>query len=211
MKRLVSAIILCGGKATRLRPVTQTIPKAMVKVKGRPIIDHQLEWLEKNGITDVVLACGYKWKVLKDHLGKRVKYSVETKPLGTGGALRAALEHIESNDAVVLNGDNISDISLKYMIKSELVFPNVALVKYRCPYGVYRGGHFEEKPLLDVWVNAGVYYFSKYAINSFIKMVPVSLEKDFFANTPLAIYKHKGKWVTVDTKKDVEDAEELLK
>ena len=178
---MVSAVILCGGKATRLRPVTQTIPKAMVKVNGKPIIDHQLEWLEKNGITNVVLACGYKWKVLKQHLGNRVKYSVENKPRGTGGALRYALELIESQDAVVLNGDNLSDISLERMIKTDLMFPNVALVKFRCPYGVYRSGHFEEKPLLDVWINAGVYYFSKTAINDFINMmVSLSLSINFF-------------------------------
>lgn len=213
LKRMVSAVILCGGKATRLRPVTQNIPKAMVKVNGRPIIDRQLEWLASHGITDVVLACGYKSKVLKAHLGEKVKYSVESKPLGTGGALKKALELVTDKDCVVINGDNISNVDLKLLMKNrKRANPLLTLVQFRCPYGVYRKGTFTEKPILDDWISAGIYYFSPKALDKLIAFDRISsIEKEYFACVPIDVYRHRGKWITIDSKKDLDDAEELLK
>src|SRR5690606_39525383 len=65
------AVILAGGQATRLRPYTDTRPKAMVEVAGRPIIDYQLEWLARHGVEHVVVSCGYKAEVLREHLSDR--------------------------------------------------------------------------------------------------------------------------------------------
>jgi NDP-sugar pyrophosphorylase family protein len=94
----VAVALLAGGLATRLRPITQTIPKAMVEVAGRPFIDHQLALLRRNGLTHVVLCLGHLGEQVAGHVGDgsrhgvHVQYSFDgAKLLGTGGALRRAL------------------------------------------------------------------------------------------------------------------------
>ncbi|RLC56436.1 MAG: nucleotidyltransferase, partial [Chloroflexi bacterium] len=88
------ALIIAGGEGERLRPLTDDRPKNMVPVAGRPIVEHQLEWLRENGVTHAVFLCGYKADVLQAHVGDGssfgvgVQYSVETEPLGRGGALK---------------------------------------------------------------------------------------------------------------------------
>src|SRR2546428_576136 len=91
MRNTLKAIILSGGQGLRLRPLTDDKPKPLIPVNGRPISEHQIEWLRKNPAIDgIVFACGYRWEKLKDHFGKSfqglsIDYSVEEEPLGTGG------------------------------------------------------------------------------------------------------------------------------
>ena len=90
-------VILCGGLATRLRPLTEKIPKALVEVAGRPFLEHQLELLKRNAIAEVVLCVGYLGEMIEQRygdgktLGVRVRYSFDgPKLLGTGGAIKKA-------------------------------------------------------------------------------------------------------------------------
>ena len=96
----MQCVILAGGLATRMRPLTETIPKALLPVAGRPFIDLQLEWLAGHGVTDVVLSIGYRGEMLRAHVGDgarfglRVAYVDEGVNLrGTAGALRLAMAH----------------------------------------------------------------------------------------------------------------------
>jgi N-acetyl-alpha-D-muramate 1-phosphate uridylyltransferase len=89
--------LLAGGLATRLRPITERIPKALVEVAGKPFIDHQLALLRRNGIIRVVLCLGYLGEMVRDHLGDGAAYGMQLaysfdgdRLLGTGGALRRA-------------------------------------------------------------------------------------------------------------------------
>ncbi|HEV3255468.1 MAG TPA: sugar phosphate nucleotidyltransferase [Gemmataceae bacterium] len=92
----MQAVILAGGRGTRLWPVTREVPKPMVHVAGRPYLEHQLRLLRHQGITDVVLLTGYLGEQIEEHfgdggrLGLDIRYSREATPLGTGGALREA-------------------------------------------------------------------------------------------------------------------------
>ncbi|MDA1128519.1 MAG: nucleotidyltransferase family protein [Chloroflexi bacterium] len=87
------ALILAGGLGERLRPLTDKIPKPMVRVCGRPILAHQIDWLKAGGVTDVVFLAGYCWQAIQNHFGDgqdfgiRAHYSVEDSPLGRGGAV----------------------------------------------------------------------------------------------------------------------------
>lgn len=107
-------MILAGGLAQRLRPVTERVPKALVPVAGRPFADHQLAWLASQGITDVVFAIGYLGRAISefvgagDRWGLRVRYSDEGDGLrGTGGALRLAYDDgLLQPDFGVLYGDS---------------------------------------------------------------------------------------------------------
>ena len=112
----VPAAILAGGLATRLRPVTENIPKALVELAGRPFIDHQLELLKRNGIHRVVFCLGYLGEMVEQHLGDGSKLGMELcysydgpKLLGTGGAVRRAA-HLLGNAFWVMYGDSYMDI-----------------------------------------------------------------------------------------------------
>jgi NDP-sugar pyrophosphorylase family protein len=95
----MQCLILAGGLATRMRPITETIPKAMIPVAGKPFVDHQLAWLAAHGVTDVVLSIGYLGGAIREHvgdganLGLRVRYVDEGAKLrGTAGAVRLAYD-----------------------------------------------------------------------------------------------------------------------
>jgi len=105
-------VILCGGLATRLYPLTKKIPKSMVKVGKKPFLELQLELIKKNGIVDIVLCIGYKGKQIKDYFGDgkkwglKIKYSRDGKKLlGTGGALKKA-EPLLEDVFLVMWGDS---------------------------------------------------------------------------------------------------------
>ena len=112
----VPAALLAGGLATRLRPITQTIPKALVELAGRPFIDHQLALLHRNGIRKVVMCLGYLGEQVEQHLGDgshvgmQLTYSYDgEKLMGTGGALRRAADRLGDVFWVVY-GDSYMDI-----------------------------------------------------------------------------------------------------
>jgi NDP-sugar pyrophosphorylase family protein len=112
----VPAALLAGGMATRLRPITETIPKAMVEVAGRPFVDHQLDLLRRNGIRRVVMCLGYRGQQLETHvgdgstLGMDVRYAYDgEKLMGTGGAVRRALSLL-GDVFWVMYGDSYMDI-----------------------------------------------------------------------------------------------------
>ncbi|HXU62261.1 MAG TPA: sugar phosphate nucleotidyltransferase [Polyangia bacterium] len=95
----LQCLILAGGLATRMRPLTETIPKAMIPAEGKPFVDHQLTWLAAHGVTDAILSIGYLGGAIRDHVGDgarfglRVRYVDEgTKLRGTAGAVRLALD-----------------------------------------------------------------------------------------------------------------------
>jgi NDP-sugar pyrophosphorylase family protein len=113
---MLPVAILAGGLATRMHPVTQTIPKSLIEVAGRPFIEHQLELLHAEGIKNVVLCVGYLGEMIEAHIGDgrrfglSVRYSFDgEKLLGTGGALRRALPLL-GQDFFVLYGDSYLEI-----------------------------------------------------------------------------------------------------
>lgn len=115
----VPVALLAGGMATRLRPITESIPKAMVEVAGRPFIDHQLDLLRRNGIRRVVMCLGYRGQQLERHvgdgsaLGMEIRYAYDGEQLmGTGGAIRRALPLL-GNAFWVMYGDSYMDIDYR--------------------------------------------------------------------------------------------------
>lgn len=124
-------VILAGGLATRLRPITETIPKAMVEVEGKPFIQHQIELLSRNGLTSFVICAGYLGEQIEQFLGDGSKYNVRVKYsydgerlLGTGGALKKASSLLEDS-FMVLYGDSYLDID--YQAVSEYFHSNESL------------------------------------------------------------------------------------
>jgi len=120
----VPVALLAGGLATRLQPMTQTLPKALVEVAGRPFIDHQLDLLHRHGIRKVVLCVGHLGQMLAEHLGNGADLGMDLqyaydggKLLGTGGAIRAAAQLLDDVFWVVY-GDSYMDIDYRAVLES---------------------------------------------------------------------------------------------
>jgi D-glycero-alpha-D-manno-heptose 1-phosphate guanylyltransferase len=113
----LEVIVLAGGQGRRLQSVVSDLPKPMANISGRPFLWWLLTRLSQQGVDRVILSVGYKAESIQDYFGDHfngidIAYSVESEPLGTGGAIRFALEQAGEAQAVVLNGDTYSDIDL---------------------------------------------------------------------------------------------------
>ena len=113
----LTAIILAGGMGTRLQSVVSDVPKPMAAINNRPFLEYLLAYLKRYGISEIVLSTGYMGSVIKDYFGDSflripIIYSYERLPLGTGGAIKLALEKCGGGNAFVLNGDTFFDVDL---------------------------------------------------------------------------------------------------
>jgi dTDP-glucose pyrophosphorylase len=173
----VSAVVMAGGYGTRLRPLTNEIPKPMLPLGDKPVVEHTINSLHKNGIRQVYMATHYKAEAFSNHFGDgrafgvQIDYIQEDKPLGTAGVL-AALP--QGDDLLlVINGDIITDLSygamLRFHRESEAEMTvGVRQYEFSVPYGVVemegtsiRG--LQEKPTHHFFVNAGVYLLERSA------------------------------------------------
>ncbi len=177
------AVIMAGGQGVRLRPVTETIPKPMIRVAGRPILERVLLHLVGYGIRHVYLAIHYLGHMIEDHFGNgarfgcRIDYLREKQPLGTGGAL-ALLKKIPADPVIVMNGDLITQANIPAILRfhEEGCYTATMAVRrygHRIPFGrvEYEGGRvvrLEEKPVLDCSINAGIYVLNP----SLIREIP---------------------------------------
>ncbi|MES2437243.1 MAG: HAD-IIIA family hydrolase [Patescibacteria group bacterium] len=116
----MKAVILCGGLGTRLRPLTDTIPKVMVPIGGKPLIQRHIEWLVGNGIQDIGINLFYLPQVVKDHVkdgsqwGARIHYSHQDTLSGTAGDFRAFKDFVGDQQCLVIYGDNLFSLDLNH-------------------------------------------------------------------------------------------------
>jgi len=116
-----TAIILAGGKGTRLQSVVSEVPKPMAPINGLPFLEIQIKYWVSQGVNNFILSVGYKYEIIVNHFGSKfqgaqIYYTIEDIPLGTGGAiLRAISENNISNPFLLLNGDTYFDVSLKHL------------------------------------------------------------------------------------------------
>src|SRR5579875_605649 len=119
----MKAIILSGGKGTRLRPLTDTTPKPMLPIGGKPHLEHIVELLTENGVDHIIFSVGYLHEQIIEHFGDGSKYGIKIdykvdgdKPLGTAGAIKNCEEFFEPYEPfIVFNGDILTDIDLEWM------------------------------------------------------------------------------------------------
>ena len=117
----MQAIILAGGAGTRLQGVVRDVPKPMADINGKPFICYLLDYLAAYDVRKILLSVGYRYEIIRDYFGSQykdmdIRYVIEDKPLGTGGALKKALMVAEGEEFMVLNGDTFFNLDLKKMI-----------------------------------------------------------------------------------------------
>jgi len=190
------AVILAGGRGTRLGRITETVPKPMLPIGGRPFLDYQLWFLRNSGVTGVVLCVGYLSESLEGRygvappFGLRIAISHEPQPAGTGGALVFARPHLEET-FFVLNGDTILDLELGALAAIVAEDPSAlgALALRRVPDAGRYGrvsmaasritGFAEKSAGGSGLINGGVYCLKRSAVD-LLPTPPCSLEKDLF-------------------------------
>jgi len=193
----MEAIVLAGGFGTRLREVVPDLPKPMAPVAGRPFLEILLAVLARKGFCRVVLSLGYMADKVTSHFGVQfagmeLVYEVEDTPLGTGGALRQALEHCNADHVFVFNGDTYLDLEVDKIEAHWNVHKSPIIVAREVPdtarYGRLHtsGGRvigFLEKGMSGPGlINAGCYVLPVTILNEFTLGQSFSLENDYLAN-----------------------------
>lgn len=213
-------IILCGGAGKRLRPLTDEVPKTMLELKdGYTILDKQLLDFANAGINRAILLTGYLSDKIEKRYGNsyrgvKIEYNVEKEPLGTLNAIRQGMKKAK-DDALVRNGDIVTDLNIKRMIKhfeSTDFLATMFITRMRSPYGIVeiegdRIRSFREKPLLEQHINGGVYCLSRDM--PYGDFDGGEIEKTVFPvladSAKLGYYKEDVFWIAVDTVKDLEE------
>jgi len=224
----MKAIILAGGKGSRLRPFTEALPKPMLPIVAKPLLEILVEYLKQYGFNEVTLAVHYLGDNIVHYFddGKRfgikITYSKEDSLLGTAGAVKKAAKSIEDTFVVVL-GDGLADIDyldlIKYHKKTNAAGTMVVFEKkLRIPYGVLHLDtdrdnvilNLDEKPELTFNVNTGIVALEP-RIMDYIEEGEYLRMTDLFsrlkeAGEKVVAYHHKGNWVDIG-----QDIEQYLK
>jgi NDP-sugar pyrophosphorylase family protein len=222
----VEALLLAGGKAERLGEAAQGLPKPLVPVADRPLAAYGVARLVDSGVTRVIVACraGDEDAFLSalSGLGAEIEAVGEDEPLGRGGGLRlAATRRREEGPVLALNGDELLDVDFRALVaehEASGAAGTIVVAQVHSPFGVVEvedGGTisgFREAPLLEHWVNSGVYVLGSEAL----ALLPHQGDHEqstfprLASERKLHAHRHEGVWLTVNTPKDLRRAAEFM-
>ena len=222
----MEALLLAGGKAERLGDAAQGLPKPLVPVGGLPLAAYGIARLVDCGVTRVIIACraGDEEAFLQalSGLGADVEAVGEEEPLGRGGGLRlAATRRQEEGSVLALNGDELLDIDFRALLsehEASGAAGTIVVAQVSSPFGVVEIEDdgtvtgFREAPLLEHWVNSGVYVLGEEAL----ALLPEKGDHEQSTFPQLAgrrrlhAHRHQGVWLTVNTPKDLRRAAEFM-
>jgi D-glycero-alpha-D-manno-heptose 1-phosphate guanylyltransferase len=224
------AIVLAGGLGTRLRALVPDSPKPMALVAGRPFLAYILDFLVQQKFTDCVISTGYKGDVIHTYFGRsfgpmQITYASEHHPLGTGGAIKRALEACRADTVFVFNGDTFFELDCDRLLLRQQQ-ANRPLIVGRFVSDVSRYGRLDTRDELVVGiseksaagpgiVNAGCYLLPKDALVTYTQSLPFSFERDFLATTlpthPFALHLATGLFIDIGTPEDYLAAQSIFR
>lgn len=174
-------ILMVGGLGTRLRPLTENVPKPMLHVGGKPILQTIVEKFVNYGFVNIVMCVGYKVNIIQDFFedgskfGANIEYVLEDKRMGTAGAL-SLLKAKPNEPFFVMNGDLLTNVNFEHLLEFHLTSNSMATMcvreyDFQVPYGVVNVEHgkiksIEEKPVQSFFVSAGIYMLDAKCIES---------------------------------------------
>jgi len=224
----MKTFILAGGEGTRLRPYTYSVPKPMLVLGGKPLLQYVVENLKRCGVKELVITCGYKHEQIASHFGDgskfgvKIEYAIETEKMNTAGSIAPFKGKVKDTFAVVM-GDHLTNIDLADMLKSHKKSGSIATIalyhaKTPLEYGVAKleGNNivgFVEKPLLEHYYNTAIYIFEP-EIFDYIKGKE-DFAKDVFprllsAGKKLNGYVFEGVWFDIGRVSDYERFVEMF-
>ncbi len=213
----MNAIIVCGGLSTRLGEITKNIPKVLLKIKDKTVLEWQIEKLRSLGISEVVLAAGHLAQVLYKQIGLHLNgvnfiYAIESEPLGTGGAIKNAWHYLTRvrDPVLILNGDILTTIDLADMAGCLRPMTDGIILGAKVPdtasYGTLEYDNrfhlrsFREKEGKHTpgFINGSVYLFNQQVQKYFPTQATFSMEYDIFPRmTNLFVYQSDRPWVDI--------------
>lgn len=217
----LTAILLCGGKGERLRPFTETLPKALVPLNGEPLLWHLLRYLAAEGVSRFVACVGYKAEAIEGFLGERGEPSWDVACVNSGDAsmtdrILDARGHVRGR-ALICYGDTLANVDVRGLLESHRASGALAtLTTYplHSPFGIVRFDEsgrvsdFAEKPELPYWINIGFIVCEPEALGHLRRGSDMpSFLSSLAAAGGLHAYRHTGKHLTVNTEKERADAE----
>ncbi len=226
----LSAILMAGGRGERLRPLTDTCPKPLLEIDGKPIIDYNIEALSKCGIRDITVTTRYLADMIKAHFsepryGVEVECVEETEPLGTIGAVSLVSERTGTEATVVMNSDLLTTISFEDMYlhhRADNADITIAAVPYvvSVPYAILttdgnRVSAIEEKPTYTHYANGGIYMIS----NSLLRTIeagkrldaPDFIDRAIAEGRRVTYYPVSGTWIDIGSPADFRQAQEIMR
>jgi glucose-1-phosphate cytidylyltransferase len=225
----MKVVILAGGFGTRLHEYTKKIPKPMVEIAGQPIICHIMKSYADYGFTDFIVALGYKGNYIKNYFKKKKhsNWNIQLVDTGigtmTGGRLKRLKKYLGSERFMMTYGDGVSDVNIKKLLEFHIKNKKiVTLTAVRPParFGALQlkgtsVSYFKEKSKLDEgWINGGFFVIESRFLK-YIKNDKTYLEKEPLENVTksdnLKAFKHDGFWQCMDTKRDVDNLNLILK
>lgn len=230
MESAFEAIVLAGGFGTRLAGRLDGVPKPMAPVAGRPFLEILLLQLRRAGCTRVILSVGHLHQVIQNHFGAafegmRVDYAIETAPLGTGGALRAALALAGEDEVLAMNGDTYQQMDYADLMRfhrAEGAAATMVLV-HQADVARYGGVRVEQKRVTAFeekgragpgWINAGAYVLNRNLEWPARLGEKFSMETDFFAREVErlrpAAYEMRGYFLDIGVPEDLDRAQSEL-
>jgi glucose-1-phosphate cytidylyltransferase len=218
----VKAIILAGGLGTRISEETSDKPKPMVDIAGKPILWHIMNIFARQGITDFVIATGYKGEIIHNWVAElREPWQVNALDTGldtqTGGRIKIALESLGDEQTIVTYGDGLANVNISALIRrheqSELM-ATVTAVRPPARFGVLESSngvvtHFGEKNQADAgWINGGFFVLEP-SVSSYITGPSEPFETGalprLVKERELGVYHHEGFWKPMDTLREKEE------
>ena len=225
--KVTQAVILAGGQGVKLRPLTYEVPKTLIPVAGKAVIEYAIIQLREAGVRDIILAIGHLGDKIKETfgngraLGVSIAYSVETQPLGSAGALRNAGALLQDKPFLVLNGDILTKINLSEIIAFHQEDKYVATIALSTEpdtkgYGVasLRGERIvsflkQDRKQTTQLVNAGIYVMNP-SVFDYIPAKGKAALEDVFVQLAkegkLAGFPFDGQWFEVSTPENYERA-----
>jgi NDP-mannose synthase len=220
----MKAVIQCGGKGMRLRPHTSILPKPLLPIGSRPVLELLLKWLRRNGIKEVFITTGYLGHLIRSVCGDgsqwnmRLNYTQELEPLGTMGPLSLLREHLDA-PFLVLNGDVLTDLSLNQFVHYHRGHQSILTIAtatraMKMDFGVIdeRAGRvteFREKPEVSHLVSMGIYLMDPAVLDRIPSGIPFGFDDLMFQmleeGACINVFKHSGMWL------DIGRAEDFLK
>ena len=222
-KKNLTILILCGGKGLRLRPLTNDIPKPLIKIKNKTILENIINYFIKFKVDDFIIATGYKHHVVDKFIKKKYK-NINIKTLNTGVnsdiiKRLTKLSKYSKKYLLVCYGDTLIDINLNkyinfYMSNKKKI--SVTTYRLETEFGIFDVKNynqiinFQEKPSLNLWFNVGYFIFDKKNFKLFNKFSKFENLLKFLSRKRLMkTFKHFGKHITVNTIHELEQAKKV--
>lgn len=226
----IEALIMAGGRGERLRPLTDSVPKPLLTVGDKPILERNIEALVAAGINKITISLNYKGDMIREYFGSGsrlsadISYIREKNKMGTAGAL-SMIEHKMKKDVLVMNADILNTFNYYDFLerhRSEQNFVTIAMVphNYTCPFGVIRlepNGDYkgiDEKPIETFLVNAGAYIFNSEVVGLMELAEPIDapelLKNLKQEQKAIGTFLHEGRWLDIGSQASLRLANNIL-